>query len=72
MEGFAEVNGARLWHRISGDGEPVLQIHGAGFGHSIDPVTPLLAERFRVVYFDNTAEHARVVAEFLARHAGAG
>ena len=54
MEGFVEVNGARLWHRISGEGEPVAQIHGAGFGHfNLDPVTPILAEAgFRVVDYD--------------------
>jgi pimeloyl-ACP methyl ester carboxylesterase len=53
MEGFVEVNGVRLWHRITGDGEPVVQIHGAGFGHfNFDPVTPELATRFRVVDYD--------------------
>lgn len=54
MEGFVEVNGARLWHRISGEGEPVAQIHGAGFGHfNLDPVTPILAGAgFRVVDYD--------------------
>ena len=34
MEGTAEVNGVNLWYRSSGEGEPVVQIHGAGFGHS--------------------------------------
>jgi 3-oxoadipate enol-lactonase len=54
MEGLMEVNGVRLWHRISGEGEPVVQIHGAGFGHfNLDPVTPLIAEAgFRVVDYD--------------------
>ena len=27
---FIEVNGIRLWHRITGEGEPVVQIHGEG------------------------------------------
>ncbi|MER3409060.1 MAG: hypothetical protein C4306_02935 [Thermoleophilia bacterium] len=53
MEGTVEVNGVNLWYRVSGDGEPVVQIHGAGFGHfNFDPVTPLLAERFQVVDYD--------------------
>jgi 3-oxoadipate enol-lactonase len=54
MEGFVEVNGVKLWHRITGDGEPVVQIHGAGFGHyNLDPVTPIVAEAgFRVVDYD--------------------
>lgn len=49
-----EVNGVKLWHRITGTGEPVVQIHGAGFGHfNLDPVTPLIADAgFKVVDFD--------------------
>ena len=40
-----EVNGINVWHRITGEGEPVVQIHGAGFGHyNLDPVTPLIAD----------------------------
>ena len=35
------VNGVELWYRITGEGEPVFQIHGAGFGHyNFDPATP--------------------------------
>jgi 3-oxoadipate enol-lactonase len=51
---FVEVNGIRLWHRITGSGEPVCQIHGAGFGHyNLDPVTPLIADAgFMVVDYD--------------------
>lgn len=53
MEGMVEVNGVSLWHRVSGDGEPVVQIHGAGFGHfNFDPATPELSKRFRVIDFD--------------------
>ena len=53
MEGMIKVNGVNLWHRISGDGEPVVQIHGAGFGHfNFDPATPELSKQFRVVDFD--------------------
>lgn len=50
---FIEVNGARLWHEITGDGEPVIQIHGAGFGHfNFGPVTPLLSGEFRCIDYD--------------------
>ncbi len=53
MEGMLDVNGVSLWHRISGDGEPVVQIHGAGFGHfNFDPATPELSKQFRVIDFD--------------------
>jgi pimeloyl-ACP methyl ester carboxylesterase len=53
MEGHVEVNGVNLWHRVSGEGEPVIQIHGAGFGHfNFDPATPELAKHFQVVDYD--------------------
>ncbi len=53
MEGSTEVNGARLWYQISGEGEPVVQIHGAGFGHfNFAPATPVLSQQFRVVDYD--------------------
>ena len=53
MEGKARVNGVDLWYEITGEGEPVLQIHGAGFGHfNFAPATPELAKSFRVVDFD--------------------
>ena len=53
MEGMIEVNGVNLWHRITGEGEPVIQIHGAGFGHfNLDPATPVLSQHFQVVDFD--------------------
>ena len=53
MEGKAAVNGVDLWYRITGDGEPVLQIHGAGFGHfNFEPCTPELSKHFRVVDYD--------------------
>jgi pimeloyl-ACP methyl ester carboxylesterase len=50
---FIEVEGARLWSEITGEGEPVLQIHGAGFGHfNFGPVTPLLNREFRCIDYD--------------------
>ena len=53
MAGRASVNGVELWYEVTGDGEPVVQIHGAGFGHfNFAPATPVLAQRFKVVDFD--------------------
>ena len=53
MEGKVEVNGVNLWYRMSGEGEPVAQIHGAGFGHfNFDPATPELSKYFRVIDYD--------------------
>ena len=41
MTGKAQVNGVELWYEITGEGEPVIQIHGAGFGHfNFAPATP--------------------------------
>ena len=53
MEDTTHVNGVDLWYRITGEGEPVFQIHGAGFGHfNFDPCTPELAKHFQVVDYD--------------------
>jgi 3-oxoadipate enol-lactonase len=53
MEGRADVNGAALWYRVTGEGEPVVQIHGAGFAHfNFDPATPELSKHFRVIDYD--------------------
>lgn len=53
MEGKLEVNGVNLWYEVSGEGEPVMQIHGGGFGHSnFAPATPQLARHFKVVDYD--------------------
>jgi 3-oxoadipate enol-lactonase len=49
----AKVNGTNLWYELSGSGELVVQIHGAGFGHqNFDPITPLMAERYQVLELD--------------------
>jgi 3-oxoadipate enol-lactonase len=53
VEGKAEVNGVTLWYEITGEGEPVMQIHGAGFGHfNFGPCTPELSRHFKVVNYD--------------------
>jgi pimeloyl-ACP methyl ester carboxylesterase len=52
-EGRASVNGAELWYRTTGEGTPLVQIHGAGFGHgNLEPATPELAEHFFVIDYD--------------------
>jgi pimeloyl-ACP methyl ester carboxylesterase len=53
MEGRAQVNGVELWYEVTGEGEPVIQIHGAGFGHfNFAPVSPAIAEHFQVIDYD--------------------
>src|SRR5438094_4198831 len=53
VEGQAEVNGVKLWYDVTGEGEPVVQIHGAGFGHfNFAPATPELSKHFKVVDYD--------------------
>jgi pimeloyl-ACP methyl ester carboxylesterase len=50
---LAEVNGVKLCYEISGQGEPLVQIHGSGFGRgNFAPLTPLLAREFRVLDYD--------------------
>jgi 3-oxoadipate enol-lactonase len=49
----ARVNGARLWYEETGEGDPVVQIHGAGFGHfNFATATPVLSKHFRCIDFD--------------------
>jgi pimeloyl-ACP methyl ester carboxylesterase len=53
MAAKARVNGVELWYDVTGEGEPVIQIHGAGFGHfNFAPATPDLARHFQVVDYD--------------------
>jgi len=48
-----EVNGVNLWYQETGSGAPVIQIHGAGFGHfNFATATPILSKHFRVIDFD--------------------
>ena len=50
---YAEVNGVKLWYEIKGKGEPIAQIHGAGFGHdNFGMVSPILAKKFQLLDYD--------------------
>jgi pimeloyl-ACP methyl ester carboxylesterase len=50
---YAGVDGIRLYYEEHGSGEPVVQIHGSGFGRgNFATLTPLLARSFRVIDFD--------------------
>ena len=50
---IAELNQKRIWYEITGQGEPLLQLHGAALGHqNFSRVTPVLAHHFQVVNFD--------------------
>jgi pimeloyl-ACP methyl ester carboxylesterase len=49
----AMVNGVRIWYQETGEGDPVVQIHGAGFGHfNFATATPILSKSFRCIDFD--------------------
>jgi pimeloyl-ACP methyl ester carboxylesterase len=49
----ARINGVRIWYKETGEGEPVVQIHGAGFGHfNFATATPILSRTFRCIDFD--------------------
>src|SRR6476619_6327876 len=51
--GFAEVNGARLYYEISGEGHPVVLAHAAVSDHRMwDGQFALFAERYRVIRYD--------------------
>jgi pimeloyl-ACP methyl ester carboxylesterase len=50
---IAHVNGINLWYEVRGIGEPIAQVHGSIIGHvNFAPITPLLAQEFRVLDFD--------------------
>ena len=49
----ASINGVRIWYKETGEGDPIVQIHGAGFGHfNFATATPILSRTFRCIDFD--------------------
>jgi pimeloyl-ACP methyl ester carboxylesterase len=45
--------GETIWYKKTGQGAPVIQIHGSAFGHkNFARMTPLMAEHFEVIDFD--------------------
>lgn len=50
---IADLGKRRIWYKITGKGEPLLQLHGAALGHqNFARVTPVLARHLRVVDLD--------------------
>jgi 3-oxoadipate enol-lactonase len=51
--GFAEINGARLYYEISGDGEPLVLVHaGIADGRMWEGQFAAFARRYRAVRYD--------------------
>lgn len=49
----ANLNGIRIWYQETGEGDPVIQVHGAGFAHfNFATATPILSRSFRCIDFD--------------------
>jgi pimeloyl-ACP methyl ester carboxylesterase len=45
--------GETIWYKVTGEGAPLLQIHGSAFGHrNFEHLTPICAENFAVIDFD--------------------
>ncbi|MCP4547517.1 MAG: alpha/beta fold hydrolase [bacterium] len=53
-DGYVEVDGARLYYKAIGSGEPIVVLHGGpGFDHqTFLPDLELLAEHNRVIFYD--------------------
>lgn len=51
--GYADIDGGRLYYEVSGEGEPVVLLHGFGCDTRLwDDVAPPLSDRYRVVAYD--------------------
>ena len=52
-QGFAEVNGAKLFYKISGKGTPIVLIHGFSFDSRCwDYQIPALKKKYQVICYD--------------------
>ena len=50
---YAETNGIRTYYEVSGDGRPIVLIHGVTFDHTMwDPQISHFQERYRVLAYD--------------------
>lgn len=60
------VNGVRIAFQDTGEGEPLVLVHGSwGSHHNWDPVVPGLAEHYRVISYDRRghSESERVTGQ---------
>jgi len=49
----ARVNGVRLWYEITGEGQPLVQVHGSGLGHTnFAAFTPEISRYYKVIDYD--------------------
>ena len=49
----AEINGAKIWYEVLGQGDPMLTIHGSGFGHdNFAPIVPYWEKDFQIIWYD--------------------
>lgn len=56
---YLEIGGHRVWHEVSGDGDPVVLLHGAFAGaSSFGAQTPYLADAGRRVHVPERPGHA--------------
>jgi proline iminopeptidase len=55
-EGYADVNGIKLYYKIFGRGEPLVILHGGpGFDHNSIIQLKELADDYRVIFYDQRA-----------------
>jgi pimeloyl-ACP methyl ester carboxylesterase len=55
---YVTANGYRHWYEVNGEGEPVVQVHGAALGHyNFMKVTPIISKHFKVYDYDMIGYH---------------